>query len=389
MNQIKEIAQKMIEIRHHLHANPELSFKEYATSAYITSILSRHNIYYEKVAQTGVLAVIEGTGQKDNNKDILIRADIDALPITEETTLEYRSVNGAMHACGHDIHTSILLGVLIYLSTNKDSFSGKVIGLFQPGEEESPGGASMIIKEKVLDKFNIKTALALHTAHDMPVGNFGVREGIYMASTSEMRINIEGSGGHAALPINMTNPILSAAQLITELKKLEHEYSEDAQPVIIAVGRVIADGSTNIIPSLVSLEGTIRAMSLRAKADIKSRINTIAKNIAFNSETKINVTFTDGYPPVRNDLGLAIKARDILIETYGSDHIKELAIRMTADDFGFFSELYPSFYYRLGVMKNGDECHSPHTSKFTADDSSIYFGIDSMVKLIIDLPIKL
>lgn len=367
---IEELASQMVEVRHHLHRNPELSFKEYETCAYISRILDSYGISYIKVAGTGILAVIEGNSE---GSDTLVRADIDALPIHEESGCEYSSVNSAMHACGHDIHTSVLLGLLIHLVKNKDIFSGRVLGFFEPGEEQSPGGASLLLAEGVLERYNIKAAYALHTAHDIEVGRFGVRKGEYMASTSEMHIKVHGSGGHAALPAGMTNPILIGSQFILSLKELEKIYNN----VIIAVGRVHAEGSTNIIPTEVTMAGTVRAMTSVGKAELKNKIIELAQSLG-----DIEVTFSDGYPPIYNNEVLADRAIAILREKFGNENIVELGLRMTADDFGFFSELYPSFYYRLGVKGYWQDAYAPHTPKFRADDRSIYFGIKSLLALI-------
>lgn len=370
---LKEIAEKMVAVRHHLHRTPELSFREFQTYAYLTEQLSHYNIFFEKVANTGILAVVEGI---KGDQDTLIRADIDALPILENSGCDYSSQNDAMHACGHDVHTSVLLGVLIYLSENRDQFTGRVIGLFEPGEEESPGGASMVIAEGILDQFNITTAYALHTAHDMEVGKFGVRKGEYMASTSEMRLVVHGSGGHAALPTGMINPILLASQLILSLKELEQRHKD----VIIAIGRVMAEGSTNIIPTTVNMAGTLRVMSIEGKAELKERIKEVAQSIG-----NVNVTFTDGYPPIYNNPALAERAIARLKNKFGDKNIIELGLRMTADDFGFFSERYPSFYYRLGVKGDWEANFAPHTPQFRADDKAIFYGIEAMTELIINI----
>lgn len=363
----------MVHVRHHLHRNPELSFKEVNTSAYLAEQLSFHGISYQKVAKTGILAIVEG---KKGDNDTLIRADIDALPIHENSGCDFSSQNEAMHACGHDIHSSVLLGLLIYLSENRDQFTGRVIGLFEPGEEESPGGASMVISEGALSQFNITSAYALHTAHDIEVGKFGVRRGEYMASTSEMRFVVHGSGGHAALPAGMTNPILTASQLILSLKELEQQHKD----VIIAIGRVIAEGSTNVIPTTVQMAGTVRAMSSAGKTALKEKIRNTAQAIG-----DIEVAFTDGYPPIYNNPIVADRAIARLKNKFGREKIIELGLRMTADDFGFFSELYPSFYYRLGVKGDWEGNFAPHTPQFRADDGAIFYGIEAMVELIIDI----
>lgn len=374
---IVEIAVEMVEVRHHLHRNPELSFKEVSTCAYIMEVLSAQGINVQRVANTGVLAILEGSADCCCDfGDTLIRADIDALPIIEMSDCDFSSENGAMHACGHDIHTAVLMGVTLWLSENRDKFSGRVIALFQPGEEESPGGASVVISEKILDKFNIKRAFALHTAHDISVGYFGARVGEYMASTSEMRITVSGRGGHAALPTMVVNPIIKASQFMLALDELNRQYDN----VIVAVGRFVADGSTNIIPSTVSMAGTVRAMTSQGKNDLKERITSLAASFG-----DVEISFTDGYPPVFNNVELSKKAISILRNRFGAEAVADLGLRMTADDFGFFAALYPSFYFRLGVKGEWDGVFAPHTPQFRADDKAISYGIEAMVELIVNI----
>lgn len=368
-----DLKKEMIEVRHYLHENPELSFAEVNTSKFIFETLKKHNIKAEIIVNTGVMAVIEGEQESD---DILLRADIDALPICEATNLPFASKNGAMHACGHDIHTTVLLGSIIWLSENRDKFSGRVIAIFQPGEEESPGGASMILSEGILDGFNIKAAYALHTAHDMATGYLGCRVGEYMATTSEVHITVNGQGGHAALPTSDTNPVIDSARVILALKALTKEYER----IIIAIGRVEASGSTNVIPNKVVMAGTMRSMSIAQKNELKERI----KSIVLDINDKAEVRFTDGYPPVYNNPELSEKSIDIFRKTFGEDKILELGLRMTADDFGFFSQIYPSFYFRLGVKGDWGDESKPHTSLFMADDNSISVGMEAMINLVLN-----
>ncbi len=370
---IDRIVAEMVAVRHHLHRNPELSFVEWESSAYIKSILEREGISFECVAETGVLAVVEGA---EEGSDRLIRADIDALPICEDTGLEYASTNGAMHACGHDIHTAVLLGTLIWLSSNRDKFSGRVIGLFQPGEECSPGGASIVLASGALNSFDIKEAYALHTAHDMPVGCFGARSGEYMASTSEMRITVKGDGGHAALTNGDSSSITLTAEIIMALREIEKRYSDS----VVAIGRVEANGTTNVIPLTVSLEGTVRAMSVKKREDI---INDIYKCVEAISPDA-NISFTHGYPPIINNPELSDKSIAKLKNKFGEESVIPLAIRMTSDDFGLISEIYPSFYFRLGVKEGDGVAPMPHTAKFVASDGAIVWGVLALSELIVN-----
>ncbi len=366
-----ELLKEMIAVRHHLHRNPELSFEEWETSAYIKKQLSNYSICYEEVAKTGIIATV--TGGKDG-KNRLIRADIDALPIVEASGVSFSSKNGSMHACGHDIHCAVLLGTLIWLSQNTNRFSGTVVGVFQPGEERSPGGASLILSSGALDKFNIDEAYALHTAHDMEVGYFGVRIGEYMASTSEMRITVNGEGGHAALTSGDDSSITIAARIALSLREIEQQHINS----VVAIGKFIADGTTNIIPNNVLIEGTLRAMTISEREKIKSEIKLAVKRLSLTS----NVSFSVGYPPVYNNEDLSVEVISKLKRCFGDEKIVPLNLRMTADDFGFFAEKYKSFYYRLGVKVTNGTPPLPHTPYFIADDSAIKYGIESMIAII-------
>ncbi len=371
----QELINRAIEVQHHLHANPELSFEEWATCSFIENELKSYGITSQRVANTGLIAVIEGQRLNSDKQDILLRADIDALPIIEESGLSYSSTNGAMHACGHDIHTAVLLGVIVWLHNNRNLFSGRVIALFQPGEECSPGGASLVLASGVLNQFNIKAAYALHTAHDMAVGSFGIREGEYMASTTELRIEIVGRGGHAALTPANDNTISDIANIIAAVREL----SEESTTSLVAIGHIEAMGSTNIIPEKGAIKGTLRAMSIEQREILKNRVIEVVKRLSPLSR----VTFTDGYPPIYNDLALTSRVISIFSKKFGSDKIYILPIRMTSDDFSNFSMLYPSVYYRLGVMPDGNnEVALPHTSRFYADSKAIEFGISSLLELV-------
>lgn len=361
----------IIELRHKLHAHPELSFQEHATCALLCGELDSRGIKHQVVANTGVLAICEGAKA---GGDILLRADIDALPIVESNALPYCSTNGAMHACGHDIHTAVLLGTLFYLSEHPECFAGRVIGLFQPGEEESPGGASIVLGEGVLDKFNIKKAYALHTAHDMPVGYFGARSGEYMASTSEIHLTVRGEGSHAALPAEGHNAIVDSAKIILALNELKQKYKN----VIISIGHITAKGATNIVPSEVTLAGTLRALTSSLKEELKQEI----KNLAEQLNPQCIISFTDGYPPVYNNEELATESITTLKNTFGDDKVVSLGLRMTADDFGFIAERYPSFYFRLGVQGDWKHNAAPHTPHFLADDKAILYGIEAFISFL-------
>ncbi len=366
-----QFIQNMIDVRHYLHQNPELSFKEFNTCKFLKQELGKYGISYQEVAETGIVAVVEGAL---DGYDRVIRADIDALPIVECNNLDYASTNGAMHACGHDIHTTVLLGTLVWLSQNREQLKGRIIGVFQPGEEVAPGGASLILDSGVLDGYDIKAAYALHTAHDMPVGEFGVKIGEYMASTAEMRVEVCGVGGHAALIPDDDNTITDVAQIILKISEISSKYSNS----ILKFGNIITNSTTNIVPINVIMEGTVRAMAVSKRKEIEREIIEVVKSIAPSSK----ISFSSGYPPIYNNEDLATKCLTVLSDNFGEGSVKPLNIRMTADDFGFFSERYPSFYYRLGVSEGVLKDSNPHTPYYIASDNSIEYGIKSMILLI-------
>ncbi len=284
-NKIKQLSEKyfdqVIDIRRHLHENPELSFHEYETSKYIVSLLESWEIKYTAgIANTGITCIIEG--KNPDKKVIALRADMDALPVEEQNEISYKSKNkGVMHACGHDVHTSSLLGTLLILNQLKDDFEGTIKFIFQPAEEKLPGGAKQMIEEGVLENPVPDFILGQHVYPDLEVGKVGFRKGIYMASTDELYLTIRGKGGHAALPKKINNTVLAASEIIVALQQISNELSPKEIPTVLSIGKVIANGATNVIPNEVYLEGTFRTMdeSWRKKAHLKIKeiSDTIAK----------------------------------------------------------------------------------------------------------------
>ncbi len=385
-NNVKELAAKlapeMIEIRRHLHRNPELSMEEEKTSAYIASKLQEYNISHTRgIAIHGITALIEGANP--GSRTVALRADMDALPITEATGNEYCStVPGVMHACGHDAHMACLLGAANILQQMKDKFEGTVKLIFQPSEEKFPGGASMMIKEGVLKNPAPDIMLGQHVLPTLEAGKVGFKAGKYMASTDEVYLTVKGRGGHAATPDLNVDPVLIAANILVSLQQIISRNAPPAIPAVLSFGRFIAEGRTNIIPDEVKLAGTLRTFDEKWRADAHIRITRMATGIAESMGGTCDVFIDRGYPFLVNDDTVTQNARQAAIEYLGPENVEDLEMRMTAEDFAYFSQLVPSCFYRLGTAneKRGIT-HNLHTSKFDIDESSLETGAGLMAYL--------
>lgn len=388
-NTIKQLAtefqSRAVEIRRHLHSIAELSFEEFETSKYIASKLNEAGIEFRSIAGTGLLATIKGSNSQSDNV-VVLRADIDALPITEAVDVDFCSKNkGVMHACGHDVHAAVLLSTLLVLSSNRHLIDGTIIGLFQPGEELCPGGASLVLAENPFEGLNIKAFIGQHVAAEHVSGNVALRAGQYMASSDEIRITVNGRGGHAALPAGNIDPIVPAAKILLEVKAIA-EREELPAPTIIAIGRFMAEGATNIIPSQVHLEGTMRTFSEPWRAEIKQQIGQIAERIAAEHGATVDVNIADGYPCVYNNPELTQQAKDIMIALWGEEHVEELGLRMTAEDFGYYTERYPCLFYRLGVQYSDQRsCGALHNAGFNPNEDALSTGIATFATLAIEM----
>ena len=373
IEEIKNIAQnnfpKIIEVRRYLHQNPELSFKEFNTSKYIQSILSEHNISFTNGhVETGIIATVEGNNPMD--KEILLRADIDALPIHEENEVDYCSKNnGKMHACGHDVHSASLFGTALILNQLKNKFNGTVKLVFQPGEEKIPGGASLMIKDGLL-KNNPQACFAQHVYPDLPVGKVGFRPGTYMASADEIYVTVKGKGGHAALPHLLSDPILMASQIIQNLQQIISRYNNPSNPSVLSFGFIEGNGATNIIPDIVTIKGTFRTFDedwrFKAHQKMKQIANSICESAGGSCELDIKV----GYPFLVNDEAITQTSIKAAKNYLGKDNVVDLDLRMTSEDFAFISQKRPSCFYRLGTG-DGKTVKRLHTSKFDVDEKCL------------------
>jgi amidohydrolase len=388
VDQIKDLAKKytalVTEARQHLHQNPELSFEEFETSKYICSILDKLKIPYTTGhVKTGIVVLLKG--KNPDKKVVMLRADMDALPITEQNTVAYTSKNpGVMHACGHDVHSACALGAAAILNETKNDWEGTVKIIFQPGEEVLPGGASLMIKEGVLKNPSVNKAIAQHVHPSMEVGKVGFRSGMYMASTDEIYLTIIGKGGHAAMPADYNNPLLIAAEVLVELKKLFPNDGKKDPPTVLAFGDILGKGATNVVPDKVELKGTFRTMNEVWRKEAHALITNTVNDVCEKNKAKAELNICIGYPFLVNDKNLTELCRSSAIEYLGKENVEELPMRMTAEDFAFFSQEIPVCFYRLGTgNKNKGITSGVHTPTFNVDENALPIGAGLMAWLAI------
>ncbi len=361
---------KVVAHRRHIHQHPELSFQEYETSAYIISQLKKMGIPYRSgYAETGIVGIIEG---KEEGKVIALRADMDALPISEETELSFASENkGVMHACGHDAHTAALLGTAKILQTLKDKWKGTVLLIFQPGEEKFPGGASLMLKEGAFEDPRPDLVIGQHILPDMPATHAGFRPGMYMASGDEVYLTVKGKGGHAALPHTLNDTILIASHIIVALQQIVSRMVPANIPTVLSFGRIEGLGATNIIPGNVEIAGTMRTMNEEWRARIKNQIRKIASGTASAMGAECIVDIKDGYPVVHNHEKHTKEALTYAREFLDETSVQEMDIRMTSEDFGYYTHEFPSVFYRFGVGQEHGETGALHTPHLNINEESL------------------
>jgi hippurate hydrolase len=383
----RKYADEFIQIRRHLHAHPELSYKEFETSKFVQNKLTEWGIDFHVLATTGVVGIIKG--KNPQKRVIALRADMDALPITEVNDVEYRSQNpGVMHACGHDVHTTCLLGAAKILNELKNQWEGTVKLIFQPGEEKNPGGASLLIKEGVLEDPKPNAIFALHVHPHLEVGKLSFRAGMVMASADEIYITVKGKGGHAASPHLTTDTILTASKLVVNLQELVSRMNNPFNPSVLSITSFNGGNTTNVIPSEVKLMGTFRAMNEEWRFKAHELITNICMGTALTSGAQIDLKIDVGYPFVINDLSLTEKARKQAKELMGEDNIEETEMRMGAEDFAFYSHILPASFFRLGVGNIEKGITSGvHTPTFNIDENAIETGMTIMAWLAVSVSV--
>ena len=385
-NTAKKYIAKTIDIRRFLHKNPELSFKEYQTSNYIQSILSNNKIPFSNGhVGTGIIAKIEGNNPGD--KEIILRADMDALPITEKNKVEYCSKNkGVMHACGHDVHSASLIGTGLILNDLKSEFNGTVKLIFQPGEEKIPGGANLMIKDGLLNN-NPEACIAQHVFPELEAGKVGFRSGTYMASADEIYITVKGSGGHAALPHLLNDPVLMSSQIINNLQQIISRFNKPDNPSVLSFGYVEALGETNIIPDKVILKGTFRTFDEDWRFKAHDKMKEIAHSICKSSGGSCDFDIKIGYPFLVNDKNITENAKNSAVKFLGKENVNDLDLRMTSEDFAFISQESPSCFYRLGTG-DGKTFKRLHTSSFDIDEECFSISSGLMAYIAIEQILK-
>jgi amidohydrolase len=368
-------AEEVVSTRRHLHSNPELSYEEYNTAKFIAEKLKNFGLQpKEGIATTGVVVLIEG--KNPNKKTVALRADIDALPITEENKAEYKSQNiGVMHACGHDVHTSSLLGTANILCQIRDHFEGTVKLIFQPGEEKNPGGASYMIKEGVLENPAPTSIIGQHVMPLLPVGKIGFREGMYMASSDELYLKVIGKGGHGAAPELTIDPIVIASHIILGLQQVISRNASPKQPTVLTFGSISGKGATNIIPDEVNIAGTFRALNEDWRKEGLKKIVKMAEGIADSMGAKCEVTISHGYPYLQNNPALTRRIREAAEQYVGIENVVDLELAMGSEDFAYYSHLIPASFYRLGTRNEAKGITSyVHTPTFDIDEDALAIG---------------
>lgn len=384
-NILKQIINEKVERYHdqtiqhyrHLHQYPELSFEEEQTSLYIEKFLSDLNIEFRnRIGGYGILACIKG--KNPNSKTIALRADMDALPITEKNDIVFKSKhNGIMHACGHDTHTASLMSVVQIVHDMKEMFEGTVLFIFQPGEEKHPGGANLMLKDGIFDTYIPDMIIGQHAYVDYPVGTVGFEPGVIMASADEVHIKVKGKGGHGAIPHELNDTVLASAQLIVSMQQVVSRLSNPFKPAVLSFGKFIADGATNVIPNEVIIAGSLRCMDESERHKLKEAIRSIAMNTAVAYGCVCEIEVYDGYPCTYNNEKVTALAKTMATEYLGEESVLGLPKRMTSEDFGFFSQQYPSTFYRYGIK--GSQCSTGlHTPTFLIDEKALKTSVGVM-----------
>ncbi len=376
----KEINSEIIDIRRHIHKNPELSFNEKNTSAYISKKLSEWGIEHQTgIADNGILGIIKG--EKQGSKTIALRADMDALPICEKNDVPFKSVNNnVMHACGHDIHTACLLGATKILQTLKSEFGGTVLLVFQPAEEVLPGGAKLMLDAGVFSKYKPDFMIAQHVCPDITAGSIGMFPSKYMASADEIYITVKSSGGHAALPHLTPDTVLATSHTIVALQQIVSRFIPTKIPSILSFGNIVCNSTNNVIPKQVQIQGTFRTMDEEWRYKAHKKITEIAKHTCQAIGADCDVEIKIGYPCVENNIELTNKLFSASQEFFGKEHTKMLEVRMTAEDFAWFAQQIPSCFYRLGVgySNNTKKAGKLHSDTFYPNEEAIKTGMEGL-----------
>ena len=360
----QELFDKIVEYRRHIHQNPELSFQEFETAKYIRNILHDNDIATDdSFGDNAVIAVIG-----DGGETVALRADIDALPICEEVDLPFRSQNqGVMHACGHDAHAASLLGTALILKKMQKYIRNRIVLIFQPGEELCPGGANILVQKGLLEKYDIKRIVGMHVSAELPTGKFLFGSGYLMAATNELYIKFHGVGGHAAMPQKRSDTVLALADFLVEVRKMQESLTDD-MPFVVAFGKIVGDGALNVVPPETSADGTMRTFNPALHRTIEENLKRISEQSAAKYKCTAELEIRKGYPAVYNNPEVTDKARSLAIDYVSEANIDEMPLKMTAEDFAYYSEKIPATFFRAGIMGNGRGKVTQHNPKFDMDE---------------------
>ena len=370
----------VVKHRRYLHAHPELSFRESHTCEYLAGVLTDWEVPFEPKGETGLVAYLRG--EQPDAATIALRADTDALPIHEASEVPYASRNdGVMHACGHDVHTAAMLGVVYILHNNPDAFQGTIKVLFQPGEEQAPGGANLMIRDGALQNPAPEVIIGQHVHPELPAGSVGLKSGPFMASSDEVRITVHGKGGHAAMPHKLVDPVVTASHIVVSLQQMVSRWADPNVPTVLSFGRIQGNGASNVIPDEVYLEGTFRTFDETWRARALNQLKEMAGHLAKGMGAEADVRISPGYPALYNDEALTDRIRENAHTYLGAEQVYQLPPRPTAEDFAFYAQQLPASFYRLGVADpaNPDKQHALHTSRFDIDEESLKPGVGLMV----------
>ena len=358
---IKDIVPEMTEWRRQIHEKPEIAYQEKVTSKFIANKLKDFGLeVIEEFGETGVVGIIQGKENKGKEKSIALRADMDALPMTEKTNLPYSSKNeGAMHACGHDGHSTMLLGAAKYLSETKN-FYGKVYCVFQPAEEGGNAGAKAMINDGLFKKFKIDSVWGIHNWPGIPVGEAVIHEGFAMAGGDIIVIEVKGKGGHAAQPQYANDPMVAAGLTITALQSLISRQLDPFKSAVLSITKIEGGSAFNVIPDTVTIGGTLRSTDQKNRNEMLDKIKKVASNTCAISNCELNIEIRPGYPPTINNKECAKLASKIFKKTFGDNSInlKETPT-MGSEDFSYMLEEKPGAYIWLGAGASSEKLHSP------------------------------
>jgi amidohydrolase len=375
---------RVIALRRDFHRHPELGFEEDRTAGIVAARL--RELGYEVhtgIATTGVVGVMTGTAP---GKTIMLRADMDGLPIDEENTIEYKSTHPqTMHACGHDGHVAILLGAAELIAQRRGELAGTICLVFQPAEEGKGGGAEMV-RQGVLERFGIERAYGLHLSSGHPVGQLGFREGPIYASSDSLEITIEGRGGHGAAPHLSIDPIYVAGEFIVAVQQVVSRQIDPIEPAVVTIGAIHGGTTHNVIPSRVHLLGTVRAFNPEVRAAMGERIERVLKGVCDTAGATYDFAYLWRYPVTSNDAEQTQYVKALAQASIGADAVAEVPQIMGAEDFSFFAQKVPACFYTLGAASGPDSSWPHHHARFDIDEAALAVGVRMMTAIALDAP---